>query len=312
MTDSLTGRQHRLRQGEQTAVIVELGAALRAYRVAGRSVVDGFGADDTIDGGRGQLLVPWPNRVREGAYAWQREELQLPLTEPEHGNAIHGLLRWTSWEVRETAEHRVTLGVTLWPQPGYPFLLDVTAAYELTADGLDVAITARNAGSRAAPYGVGQHPYLTVGTALVDDVVLTVPAGLWLRTDERGIPSSTESVSGTHYDFRTPQRISERRLDTAFTGLERDAAGRSVVRLAHPSGVRGVDVRLGEGADFVQVYSGDTLPEGARRRALAVEPMTCPANAFRSGDTLVTLASGDQHVLRWGLTPWGSWAAETP
>ncbi|MEY9848022.1 aldose 1-epimerase [Streptacidiphilus sp. BW17] len=312
MTDFLTGRQHRLRHGDQTAVVVELGAALRDYRVAGQPVVDGFGVDEAIDGGRGQLLVPWPNRVRGGAYQWDGEQLQLPLTEAEHGNAIHGLMRWTSWDVQDAAEDHVTLGATLWPQPGYPFLLELTAAYALTSDGLDVAITVRNAGSRAAPYGAGQHPYLTVGTELVDDIVLTVPAGRRLRTDERGIPSVTESVEGTPYDFRTPQNIAGRHLDTAFTGLERDAKGGSVVRLAHPDGLRGVDVRLGEGADFVQVYSGDTLPEAGRRRSLAVEPMTCPANAFQSGDALVTLAGGDQHSLRWGLMPWGTWGSATP
>jgi aldose 1-epimerase len=304
----LTGRQHLLRHGDQTAVAVELGGALREYSVGGRPVVAGSSADQTIDGGRGQLLVPWPNRVRGGAYQWQGEQLQLPLTEAEHGNAIHGLMRWTSWDVLESAEDRVTLGATLWPQPGYPFLLELTAAYVLTADGLDVAITARNVGSRAAPYGVGQHPYLTVGTELVDDVVLTVPARRWLRTDERGIPSSTESVDGTRHDFRTARSIAEQHLDTAFTDLERDGTGRAVVRLAHPAGVRGVDVRLGEGADFVQVYTGDTLTEAVQRRAVAVEPMSCPANAFQSGDALVTLQSGAQHILRWGLTPWGSWA----
>lgn len=312
MTRYLTGAQHQLRHDDQSAVVVELGGALREYNVGGRPVVAGFGTDKTIEGGRGQLLAPWPNRVRGGAYQWEGQQLQLPLSEAEHGNAIHGLMRWTSWEALETAADRVVLGATLWPQPGYPFLLELTAAYALSADGLDVTITARNAGPRAAPYGVGQHPYLTVGTDLVDDVLLTVPAGRWLRTDERGIPSATEPVEGTTYDFRTAQRIAGRRLDTAFTSLEPDATGGSVVRLAHPAGVRGVDVRLGEGADFVQVYSGDTLPEAARRRALAVEPMTCPANAFQSGDALVTLESGDLHTLRWGLTPWGTWALETP
>ncbi|RAG85560.1 aldose epimerase [Streptacidiphilus pinicola] len=311
MTEYLTGRQHQLRSGDQTAVVVELGGALRDYRVGGRPVIAGFGADETIEGGRGQLLAPWPNRVRGGAYRWDGEQLQLPLSETEHGNAIHGLMRWVSWEMLEAAEDRVVLGATLWPQPGYPFLLELAAAYALTADGLDVEITTRNAGSRAAPYGVGQHPYLTVGTELVDDVLLTVPAGRWLRTDERGIPSATESVEGSPYDFRTAQRIADRHLDTAFSGLEPDATGWSVVRLAHPAGLRGVDVRIGEGAGFVQVYSGDTLAEPARRQALAVEPMTCPANAFQSGDALVTLRSGDQHTLRWGLSPWGTWASET-
>jgi aldose 1-epimerase len=49
-------------------------------------------------------------------------------------------------------------------------------------------------------------------------------------------------------------------------------------------------------------YSGDTLPEPERRRrGLAVEPMTCPANAFQSGEGLIVLAPGESCRQRWGL-----------
>ncbi|NXY93295.1 hypothetical protein HYE82_02480 [Streptomyces sp. BR123] len=45
-------------------------------------------------------------------------DLQLPLTEPEQGNAVHGLLRWTSWQVTESDGRRAVLRTALWPQPG--------------------------------------------------------------------------------------------------------------------------------------------------------------------------------------------------
>ncbi|MFJ1702568.1 aldose 1-epimerase family protein [Kitasatospora sp. NPDC088346] len=299
-----TGQQLTLHHDEQTATVVELGAALREYTAAGRPVLDGFAADRPITGGRGQLLVPWPNRIGGGRYRWRRQELQLPLTEPERRNAIHGLLRWTSWQVLERDPHRVLLAATVWPQPGYPFHLDVRAEYLLTDGGLEVAVTAHNLGEHAAPYGVGQHPYLTVGTDLVDEAVLGLPAGSRLPTDPQGMPTGTEPVAGTPYDFRTPRPIGAQRLDTAFTDLERDADGLAVVSLAHPSGSHGVDLTLGEGAEYVQVYTGDTLPEAARRRGVAVEPMSCPPDAFRSGTALVELAPGARHTLRWGLRPW--------
>jgi aldose 1-epimerase len=302
---SPTGRQHGLRRGDHTAVVVELGGALRQYAVGDRQILDGLGAGERITGGRGQLLVPWPNRVRDGRYRWDGQDLQLPLTEPAAGNAIHGLLRWTSWQLLDRDEHRVVVGATVWPQPGYPFHLGVSAEYELGDDGLAVAITATNLGDRVAPYGAGQHPYLTVGTDRVDDAVLTVAARTWLRTDDRGTPVATEPVAGSGCDFRSGRTIGAQALDMAFAELERDDSGRAVVGLAHPSRRRGTFVWLGEGANLVQVYTGDTLADtGRRRRGLAVEPMSCPPDALRSGRDVVALEPGATHTLRWGLTPW--------
>ncbi|MEU9130909.1 aldose 1-epimerase family protein [Kitasatospora sp. NPDC048540] len=304
MPETPTGAQLRLRHGELSAVVVELGAALRSLELAGTPVLDGFGADDLITGGRGQLLVPWPNRVGDGRYRWQHRELQLPLSEAPAGNAIHGLLRWTAWHTVGSDPARAVLETTLWPQPGYPFHLRVRAAYTLGPAGLETAVTARNLGGDPAPYGVGQHPYLTAGTAPVDLSVLTLPARTRITTDGRGLPTGQEPVAGTPYDFRTARAIGDLPLDTAFGDLDRGADGRAVVRLAHPDGSRGVDLWLGEGVDWVQLYTGDTLPPGERRRAVAVEPMTCPPDAFRSGTGLVTLGPGEQHTVRWGITPW--------
>ncbi|MFI8504579.1 aldose 1-epimerase family protein [Streptomyces sp. NPDC085524] len=308
MPPTASGEQWLLRRGAQTAVVVELGGALREYEVDGRPLLDGFAADEPITGGRGQLLVPWPNRVAGGRYGFGGGERQLPLTEPENGNAIHGLLRWVPWRLLARSEDEVTVGTTLFPQPGYPHRLEVSAAYRLGPDGLEITVTAANPGDTAAPYGVGQHPYLTVGTGLVDDALLTVPARFRLGTDEHGVPAGQEPVEGTPYDFRTARPLGEQHLDTAFTGLDLDPAGHCAVRLAHPSGDRGIDVRLLEGVRYVQVYTGDTLSEpGRRRRGVAVEPMSCPADSFRSGTALTVLQPGGSHVFRWGLAPWGSW-----
>ncbi|MFF7442733.1 gluconokinase, GntK/IdnK-type [Streptomyces sp. NPDC008122] len=302
---SPTGASWRLARGDQSAVVVQLGGALRDYVVGGRPLLDGFSTGSAITGGRGQLLVPWPNRVGDGRYRFDGRSLQLPLTEVEKGNAIHGLLRWALWKPLAHTDDSVVLGTTLCPQPGYPFLLDVRVEYRLGPDGLSTAVHATNAGTEPAPYGVGQHPYLTTGTDLVDSTVLTVPARYLLRTDDRGLPVGREPVDGTPYDFRTARPIGDLRLDTAFTGLDRLPDGRAIVRLAHPSGRHGVDLWLGEGTRYVQVYTGDTLAESERRRGVAVEAMSCPPDAFRSGTDLTVLPPGATHVLRWGLSPWG-------
>ncbi|WP_329113439.1 gluconokinase, GntK/IdnK-type [Streptomyces sp. NBC_01353] len=307
VTPSPTGTQWQLTRDGQSAVVAQLGGALRAYAVNGRALLDGFSAESAITGGRGQLLAPWPNRVGGGRYRFGGREHQLPLTEPEKNNAIHGLLRWTLWSLLARTDDAVRVGTTLCPQPGYPFLLEVSAEYRLGTEGLETAIFATNSGTGQAPYGVGQHPYLTVGTDLVDTALLTVPARYRLRTDDHGLPIGQEPVDDTAYDFRTERPIGDLRLDTAFTGLDRSPGGRAVVRLAHPSGLRGVDLWLGDGTRYVQVYTGDTLAEPERRRrGVAVEAMSCPPDAFRSGTDLTALEPGATHVLRWGLSPWGT------
>ena len=303
MTRPPTGEQYEIRSSEQSAVVVEMGAALRDYTVSGRPVLDGFAVNERITGGRGQILVPWPNRIRDGRYAWNGQDLQLPLTEVSARNASHGLLRWTSWSILDRDDARVVLGSTVFPQPGYPFLLGVTVEYALTGGGLSVAISAENRGDVAAPYGVGHHPYVTVG-GLVDDASLTIPAKRRLVTDERSLPVASEQVAGTPYDFQQPRPIGGLRLDFGYGDVQRDESGRAVVRLAEASGRRGVDVWLGDGADYIQVFTGDTLPQPQRRHGLAVEPMSCPADAFNSGAGLVTLEPGATHTLRWGITAW--------
>ncbi len=299
-----TGEQWELRHGDQRAVVVQVGGGLRSYDVAGRTIVDGYPAGARPDGGRGQVLAPWPNRVADGCYRWADEEHQLALTEVANHNAIHGLVRWAEWALVERDSSSVQVAVRVWPQPGYPFALTVTATYQLGDDGLAVRLEGRNNVDTPAPYGVGQHPYVSAGTDLVDAVVLTVPAREWLRCDERGLPVATQPVDGTAYDFRSGRPIAETVLDTPYAGLMTDADGRAVVRLAHPDDGTGVDVWGGAGTRYLQVFSGDTLAPGRRRQGLAVEPMSCPPDAFGSGVDVAALAPGEAHVLVWGMQAW--------
>ena len=231
-----SGAQHEIRHGDQVAVVTEVGATLRRYDVGGRPVVQGHDVDAVPDGSRGQVLVPWPNRVADGRYSWRGTDLQLPLTEVPKRNAIHGLVRWQSWQLDDRDDASVSLTATVWPTPGYPFLLAVSATYRLDDEGLSVELRSRNDGADAAPYGVGQHPYLVTSAGRADDVTLTVPARTRMLVDERSNPAGQEDVAGTEYDFRTPRRIGEQVLDTAFTDLVPDEDGWVRVRLDDPDG----------------------------------------------------------------------------
>jgi aldose 1-epimerase len=305
MSDStptpLTGRQFDIRAGAYEATATELGGGLRRLAYRGRPLVTAFEPDELPPHGAGQLLAPWPNRIDGGRYEFGGVTMQLALSEAAKGNAIHGLTRWANWEPAARGPGQVTLTHVLHGRPGYPFCLELSVSYELDASaGLAVTVTARNAGSQPAPYGTGSHPYLVAGDGLVDVCELELQASLWLPTDERGIPSGPpQDVTGSPFDFRTHRAIGDTKLDHALTGLARDQAGRAWARVTGP------DIRLGlwagQGYDWLQVFTGDPLEPAYRRRALAVEPMTCPANAFVTGVGRLSLAPGEAVTRQWGI-----------
>ncbi len=298
----LTGAQYDLSAGDYRATVTELGAGLRRLEHRGQPVVVGYEPDVMPPGAAGQLLCPWPNRVDGGHYAIDGTHYQLDLSEPVNVNAIHGLTRWASWMPAPASAppggEEITLRLLLLGHAGYPFALELDALYRLDAGhGLQVSVSARNLGSAAAPYGTGSHPYLTAGAA---ECNLALPAGLWQPSGERGIPIGTpEDVTGTEFDFRTPRRIGDTQLDHALTGLARGDGGRVWARLSSA----GTEVALwaGPGYEWLQVFTGDTLDPSHRRKAVAIEPMTCPPNAFNSGVDLLMLEPGDSVTHSWGI-----------
>jgi aldose 1-epimerase len=300
-----SGKQITIALADQQAAIVEVGGGLRSYCAGGRELIDGYSTDQMSSSGRGQILIPWPNRLQDGSYEFDGRRHQLPLNEPELRNAIHGLVRWATWTAAEQEPHRAVMQYLLHPQPGYPFTLGLSIEYALSKSGLQVRTTATNLGADACPFGAGAHPYLTLGTPTIDDLILRVPARTVLRADERDLPIGSEAVAGTAYDFRQPKRIGSIKLDHAFTDLERDPDGIARVELRDPN--RGAQVWLwvDRSYAYLMLFTGDAIADVNRRRhGLAVEPMSCPPNAFRTGDAVVRLESGAAFTGTWGIG-WG-------
>jgi aldose 1-epimerase len=302
---SPSGDQFEISGGGYRAVVTEGGAALRHLEYAGRPLLDGFAEDEMSSGGRGQVLMPWPNRIRDGAYSFGGADHQLPLTEPKRHNASHGLARWGPWSLEEHTGNSVSLVHRLMAQTGYPWTVDLHVLYDLSADGLTVTQTATNMAGSAAPYACGAHPYLVVGSGPVDRLELTLPASTrGLSDEERLLPVGLEDVESTAYDFRMPRPLRDTVFNHAFTDLERDEQGIATTVLRDPSTGHGVALWVDEKHPWLMVYTADDVPATARR-SLAVEPMTAPVDAFNSGDDLITLAPagepGDEHSASWGV-----------
>jgi aldose 1-epimerase len=299
-----SGDQFQIEAGDYRAVVTECGGGLRVLEHRDRALVDGFDEDEMCGAARGQLLMPWPNRIGDGAYTFDGEDLQLALSEPDKRNASHGLVRWAAWSPEEHTATSASLGYRLMAQTGYPWTLDLHVLYDLSADGLTVTQTATNLSDRPAPYASGAHPYLSAGPGPVDGWELTLPASLRLLSDERQLPVAGEDVAGTPYDFRVTRPIRDTVLDHAFGELARDADGVATAQVRNPATGLGAALWVDRHHSWLMVFSADPPSAGARC-ALAVEPMTAPPDAFRSGDDLLTLAPagepGDEVSVSWGI-----------
>lgn len=284
-----SGEQWTIRAGEYLGTVVSVGGGLRGLSYGGREVLVGYGEDEAARAGIGQHLFPWPNRITDGKYTFRGVDQQLYLTEPARLNAIHGLTRWANWERVDdgTDEAVVHLAYRLHGQPGYPHQLDLSLDYHLEAEGgLTVTARAVNVGAGDAPYGYGCHPYLSVGRK-IDECELEFTAADWLEvTPDRLSPVGLAPVGGSQYDFSRARKLQDLDIDNAFTGLPESWE----VRLTDPD--TGNNARLRSDTRWMQLYTGNAIG----RVGLAVEPMTCPPDAFKTGDNLVVLKPGDEHT----------------
>ena len=301
MAHPLNGREIHLHHGAYAASIVALGASVRSLEHDGRPLVVPFAADRMRPVFRGALLAPWPNRVVDGRYTFDGEDQQLALSEPDRGHALHGLLGWADWQVGAVSDDAVTLTAELAPSSGYPHRIVVECVYVLADDGLTTTTTAWSLSGRA-PYGVSAHPYLTAGGASLDATVLTLPADRFVATSgDRLLPDGERDVADAPWpDFREPTAIGAAQVDHAFTGLRREAAGRARVRLAGPDGFA-VEMTWGPELAWVQVHTADRPEPELDRAGLAVEPMTCPPDAFSTGEDLVVLEADERHTASWRI-----------
>ncbi|MFF1830406.1 aldose 1-epimerase family protein [Paenarthrobacter sp. NPDC058040] len=289
-----------LKAGGYEAVVTERAAALRVLRCDGRDLVVPFPEGGPIPDYRGIIAAPWPNRIADGRYTFDGITHQLPLNEPERGTALHGLAFPLDWSMKEHDAGSVTLTCTVGPTAGYPFVVELEAQYALDNSGLHTSVTAVNAADVAAPYGVCPHPYLVAGSSPLDEWILEAPVGAFLEvTPDRLLPVSLSSMDGHEFDFRSARAIGTTEIDHAFTDVTFDA-GLARLSLRDPAGT-GVGMSWDESCPWLQVHTADKPAPLPNRLGLAVEPMTCPPDAFNSGTDLVRLEPGATHTASWSI-----------
>ena len=307
-----SGTAFSIAAGDYEAEIASVGASLRALRYRGRDLVLPFDANDLRPAMQGAVLAPWPNRLADGVYSFDGIEYHLPLTEPATRNASHGLVTWLDFSLAEQTNNRLVLRGRIEPQRGYPWRIRVDVAFELTADGFRQVVSATNESAERAPVGLGVHPYVLAGSSdeavhlpgALDDWQLSLPARAVLRvTEDRMLPLDIVDVAEHRagmFDFRQRRHIGSTVLNHAFTAIDADANGWATITVTDANG-HGVELRWDAQAPWVQIYSSDAQPTATRRQGLAIEPMTCPPDAFNSGTDLRIVPAGGTTELEWRL-----------
>ena len=296
-----SGEQIAIAHGDERCVITEVGATLRTFVKGGVSVVEGFAGEEVPTGARGQVLYPWPNRIGEGEWSFSDRTARPQIDDVEHSTAIHGLVRWRPFRIDAVNQNRCSLTLLLHPTPAYPFLSEINVTYHRGRLGLTVTTTETTRDDVPIPFGVGFHPYLAVTTPTIEGAELEIPASAYVAVNDRQLPTGEIlPLVGQPFDFTTRKSVSGHEIDTTFTELRRDDSGLATVVVADANGGE-VELSVDRNFPYLQVYTGDHLERGRRRTSIAVEPMTCPPDALRSGKDVVVLEPGQHWAGSWRL-----------
>jgi aldose 1-epimerase len=272
--------------GDAFAVVPQFGACLLDLQFKGVSVLDGYATPaELIENkwSKNIILLPYPNRLRDGRYTHEGKTYQFDLTSPDTQNSIHGFGKDAPMRVEEVWVEKNGAGLTcVWHYDGhqaaYPFPFEAKVMMLLSQRMLTVNMSFRNTSTETIPVGLGWHPYFKMSEKS-DDSSLQMPDCQLISIDDRMLPTGEK----TNFDaFKTLRKINDSTLDNGFylTNQTRDAE--TILASAHGQLIFWQETGP-QKWNFLQVF---TPPH---RQSVAIEPMTCNIDAFNNGDGLVML-----------------------
>ena len=294
------------------------GATLIGFEIArgGRPFDIAAGHRDAAEiiarpGSRFAIMAPFAGRIADARYRFAGRDYDLQPGATGQRESRHGFVRDADFAVSalvaDAASARATLSTSIREQPGYPFAIELAVSFTLDAAGLGLEVRMRNGGDEPAPCFFGWHPYFRVGDGFADEWLLEVPARTLIRagSDLIALAGDAAYVPLDHapaLDFRRSRLLGGSILDHEYSDLVADADGRVRTRLTDPKTRFGLTVWQERGV--MHVFTGDTL-KSAKRRALALEPMECMANAFNRPEwaDAVRLDPGAERIYRCGVEP---------
>ncbi|MDR9827728.1 aldose 1-epimerase [Vibrio sp. FNV 38] len=285
--------------GIELEIIASFGAVINRYIVNNSpfSFIAGYqDHKDLVENhpffSRSAKLFPFPNRLERGHYTFAGESYQLPANFPWSEHAVHGLLYNQPFFIKATQadEHHAQVTLTFdssqldvegYP---YPFRLEVTFSLD-TAGVLQCGTKVFNLGETAMPFGDAWHPYFSLGVARNAFTLEMSPSHEWLHIDD--LPSGEKQPFS---QFNQPNTLDGVDLNHCF---EFDHPTQSQIELKRIDGKAQLIYTQPSGYPFVQLYTPNS------ESSVAVEPMSCPANALNNGFGLLVLEPGETSSFLW-------------
>jgi aldose 1-epimerase len=248
----------------------------------------------------GVTMAPWPNRLRDGVYELNGKRYQAPINEERTNNALHGLVMERHFNVSLHTETELRLHAAVGDDIAYPAGLEVGVNYELTNNGLLATISGTNVSANGEsvgpiPFGTGPHPYFVTKPGST----LSVKSTFSHQLDERQLPVGEQAPDLKGLPSGVPVQLRNLSIDDCFGGLSIEEDGLAHTHLTRPDLELNLDIWQEREYGYLMVFN--LQPEGSEDGFLALEPQTCPANAFNSGEDLIWLEPGQSWSASWGV-----------
>ena len=229
------------------------------------------------------ILLPYPNRLRDGRYKHGGKNYQFDLTNPATQNSIHGFGYNAPMVVDMVWKNAKETGIKCsWQHDGkhdaYPFRFTAEIKMILRGPKFEMSMTFKNDSEVDIPVGLGWHPYFKMSEKS-DDSSLKIPDCQLIDIDDRMLPTGKKTP---FKGFKRLTPIKNKTLDNGFLIENQTQNAETVLASAHGK----LTFWQETGAkkwNFLQVF---TPPH---RQSVAIEPMTCNIDAFNNGDGLVML-----------------------
>ena len=269
------------------------GATISDLKLANQSIYDGYSnLEDleTLAWGRGILLGPFPNRLKDGKYSFEGKNYQFPINDTATGTALHGFvnqLKFTLGDVKLN-EEKASISCHTYYDGNfeyYPFPFLAEIQYSLSKkEGLSLCFSITNRGKSNMPVGLGWHPYFTLSEK-VNNSTLQLPKLEMIEIDGSMIPTGKLTPFNI---FEKLAKIDDFVLDNCFKLEQSNEFARVIIegekgRLIY---TQSTDI------PYLQVF---TPPH---RNSIALEPMTCNVDAFNNEDGLKILAPNETIELK--------------
>lgn len=274
--------------GDSTiGIMVGYGAGLNRYEIPFKesyfNLINGYNQKTDFEKlYNSVILAPFPNRIKDGQYAFEGKTYQLPINQVKEQNAMHGLLFDKTFKIEsmQTKNNQAYLTLSYLYKgdaDGYPFPFKCKVSYIWNPEQfLNISVSIENTGQTALPAGFGWHPYFTFPD-VVDKLALQLNCTHQYKVDERMIPTmETQTFDG----FQNINLINETQFDDCFA-LPQNKTIATTLKDKNNGIELSIILETGKHQyNYIQIYT----PKD--RKSIALEPMTCMPDAFNNGEGL--------------------------